>query len=167
MLTLSSNNSACVAPRTVLLLTATLFLVLTRSAGSYDLRSWSDTSETVTFRAQYISSKRGWVNIKREDGGLGRVPLKWLSASDQDYVQQATVNADVSRQTPSPTAVENSPRKKPFLSRRSLVSICLHQAMSTKRLKASSHMTLAACVAWTAPEPGTTLAGLAWSRSGL
>jgi len=112
MLTLSSNNSACVAPRTVLLLTATLFLVLTRSAGSNDLRSWSDSSETVTFRAQYISSERGWVNIKREDGGLGRVPLKWLSASDQDYVQQATVNADVSRQTPSPTAVENSPRKK-------------------------------------------------------
>ena len=107
-----SNEFALVAPQTAIFLVVVVLLLPTRSAAGGDLRSWSDTSGTVTFRAEYVSGDRGWVNIKREDGGLGRVPLKWLSATDQDYVRQATENAGISRQTPSPTAVKNSPSKE-------------------------------------------------------
>jgi hypothetical protein len=59
------------------------------SALGGEVRSWSDLSGTVTFRAEFMSTDGNWVHVRREDGGLARIPLEWLSVSDKEYVRHA------------------------------------------------------------------------------
>ena len=55
-----------------------------------DLRVWTDGSGAVEFRAELVNREGDWVLVRREDGGTGKVPLKWLSDNDQAYVANAT-----------------------------------------------------------------------------
>ncbi len=55
-----------------------------------EVRVWADGSGAVEFRAELVSCEGDWVLIRRQDGGIGKVPLKWLSGKDQAYVATAT-----------------------------------------------------------------------------
>lgn len=81
-----------IAKRLGFVVTIALLRLPPGSALGGEVRPWSDLSGTVTFRAEFLSADGGWVHIRREDGGLARIPLEWLSTSDKEYVRQAAVN---------------------------------------------------------------------------
>ncbi len=93
-----------IATRVAFLLTIALLHVPPGSAKGGEMRSWSDLSGAVTFPAEYVSADANWVQIRREDGGLARIPLEWLSESDKQYVRQAAGNTAGSGNTDAASA---------------------------------------------------------------
>lgn len=60
-----------------------------------ETRSWTDASGSIEFVAEFVKVNGDWVHIRRQDGSLGRIPLRWLSEADQIFV--AKPSSQVSR----------------------------------------------------------------------
>jgi len=67
--------------------------VRSASLPAAEMRIWADDSGAIEFRAEFVKREGDWVLIRREDGGTGKVPFKWLSDKDQTYVATAASNS--------------------------------------------------------------------------
>ena len=52
-------------------------------------RTWTDQSGAVTKEGSLEKLEGNWVHLKLKDGQGIRVPLKWLSNGDQEYIRES------------------------------------------------------------------------------
>jgi len=58
-------------------------------------RTWTDQSGAVTKEGSLEKLEGNWVHLKLKDGQGIRVPLKWLSNGDQEYIRKSAEQAPV------------------------------------------------------------------------
>ena len=67
-----------------------------RMSARAENRTWTDQSGAVTKEGSLEKLEGNWVHLKLKDGQGIRVPLKWLSNGDQEYIRESA------GQTPTP-----------------------------------------------------------------
>ena len=86
--------------RTLWRISLAIVLCLAARANADEVRTWTDATGTITKEGSFDHADEKWVHLKLAEGGTVRLPLAWLSQSDQDYIalqrEPATQKSDSS-----------------------------------------------------------------------
>ena len=86
--------------RTLWRISIALVLSFAARSDADDVRTWTDATGTITKEGSFDHADEKWVHLKLVEGGTVRLPLAWLSQSDQDYIalqrEPATQKSDSS-----------------------------------------------------------------------